>query len=60
MHLILFISHEHHCNSRNLEEYTERWLLVFTFLDLLLFTILWKKGNIYHYPVTEGLSSSLG
>lgn len=59
IHLILFLSHEHHCNSRTLEEYTER-SLVFTFLDTLLFTILWKKENIYHYPTREGLSISLG
>lgn len=58
IHLILFISHEQRCNSRNLK-YTE-WSLVFTFLDKLLFTILWKKENIHHYPIREEVSTSLG
>lgn len=58
IHLILLLSHEQHCNSRNLK-YTE-WSLVFTFLDKLLFTILWKKGNIHHYPIREEVSISLG
>lgn len=60
MHLNLFPSQEHHCNSRDLEEYTERRWLVFTFLDTLLFTILWKRENIYHHPTTERLPISLG
>lgn len=58
IHLLLFLSCEQHCNSRNLK-YTER-SIVFTLLDKLLFTILWKKENIHHYPIREEISLSLG
>lgn len=52
IHLILFISHEQHCSSRNLK-YAE-WSHVFTFLDKLLSAVLWKKENIHHYSIKRG------
>lgn len=58
IHIILFISHEQHCSSRNLK-YTE-WSLVFTFFDKLLSTILSKKENIHHYRIREKVSISPG
>lgn len=57
----IYISHEHYCSSRNLEEYTER-SLVFTLLDTLFFTVLWKKEHLslsyyrrtfHHSGITE-------